>query len=305
MEFVNSMIELIGNTPLLKLNNLPTQANIYVKCEFLNPYSIKDRPVLSIITEAEKRGDLQPGDTIIESTSGNTGIALAAIASSKGYKCILVMSEIQSIERRKIMKALGAELILSDPNLGTAGARDEMFRILEEHPEYFYLGQHMNPNNPLAHYKNTAAEIWRQLDGKVDILIAGLGSGGTISGSGRYLKNKNPMIKIVGFEPEEAPYISKGVWHPHHLMGISPGFTPDVLDLDVIDEILLVSEEQAFQMCRELAKTEGLLVGITSGAAVDVALRVASLPENAGKNIVTFLYDSGQRYLSVEGLFNC
>lgn len=304
MNYANSFIECIGNTPLLKLNSLSGAANIFVKCEFLNPYSIKDRLVLSVITEAEKRGELKPGDTIIEATSGNTGMALAAISSVKGYRCILVMSAIQSVERRKIMKALGAELILSSPDRGTAGARELMFQIISEHPEYYYVKQHGNPDNPLAHYRNTAPEIWGQLDGKIDVFIAGMGTGGTISGCGKFFKEKNASINIIGFEPSNAPLISQGRWNPHHLMGVSPGFIPDILNQDVIDEIMLVSEEQAFSMCRKLAKEEGLLVGITSGAAVDVATRVAALPENAGKNIVTVLYDSGQRYLSVEGLFN-
>jgi cysteine synthase A len=285
MKYNQSIIDLIGNTPLIKLNGLLPDSLVFAKCEFLNPMSVKDRPVLQIIEDAEQAGLLKPGSTLIEATSGNTGMAVAYIAAIKGYRAILVMSEIQSLERRLILKAYGAELILTPAEEGTAGARKRMNEILVQNPEYFYVGQHINPSNPLAHYLNTGPEIWNQTEGKIDILVAPLGTGGTICGAGRYLKEQNPQIQLIAVEPEESPYISKGIFNPHRIMGTAPGFVPKTLDKEILDEIYLVSEDQAFETCRKIAKREGVLVG-------------------HGKVIVVILADTGQRYLSVSNLFD-
>ncbi len=304
MYYANNLLEVIGNTPLVKMSMFSDQATILAKCEFLNPLSLKDRPVLNIIEQAEKEGKLKKGDTIIESTSGNTGMALAYISAIKGYKAILCMSEIQSEERKQILRAFGAKLILTPASLGTAGAKKRMHEILKEHPEYFYLGQHVNQDNPRAHYLNTGPEIWRDTDGKIDILVAALGTGGTICGAGRYLKKMNENVKLIAVEPEESPYISKGIFNPHKMMGTAPGFVPDTLDKDIIDKIELVKTEDAFAMCREIAKNEGMLVGISSGAVGCALKRLASDESNKGKVIVGVLADTGQRYLSVDGLFD-
>ena len=304
MKFYRNIVEMIGKTPLLQLERLAKDRQVYAKCEWMNPVSLKDRPVLQIIEDAEREGLLEPGSTLIEATSGNTGMAVAFIAAIKGYKAILVMSEIQSLERRQILRAFGAELILTPASQGTKGARQKLKEILAEHPDYFYVGQHVNPSNPKAHYRSTGPEIWEDTEGQVDILVAGLGTGGTICGAGRYLKEMKPGVQLVAVEPEEAPYISRGVFRPHRLMGTVPGFVPETLDREVIDEIFLVSEAQAFEMCRRIARQEGLLVGISSGAAAHAALEIAKRPENAGKVIVCIFADTGQRYLSVEGLFS-
>jgi cysteine synthase A len=303
MKFYRDVTEMIGGTPLLRLERLAGEWEVYAKCEFMNPLSVKDRPVLQIIRDAEQTGQLQPGSTLIEATSGNTGMAVAYIAAIKGYKAILVMSEIQSVERRKVLKALGAELVLTPASEGTKGARRRLKEILAEHPEYFYVGQHVNPSNPKAHYQSTGPEIWKDTEGQVDILVAGLGTGGTICGAGRYLKEKKAEVQLVAVEPQESPYISRGVFRPHRLMGTAPGFVPDTLDREIINEIFLVSEGQAFERCREIAQKEGLLVGISSGAVAHAALEIARRPENADKVIVCIFADTGQRYLSVEGLF--
>ena len=304
MRFYRNIVEMIGKTPLLRLERLAKDQQVYAKCEWMNPVSLKDRPVLQIIEDAEREGLLKPGSTLIEVTSGNTGMAVAFIAAIKDYKAILVMSEIQSLERRQILKAFGAELVLTPASQGTKGARQKLEEILAEHPDYFYIGQHVNPSNPRAHYQSTGPEIWEDTKGQVNVLVAGLGTGGTICGAGRYLKEMKPDVQLVAVEPEEAPYISRGVFNPHRLMGTAPGFVPETLDREVIDEIFLVSETQAFEMCRRIARQEGLLVGISSGAVAHAALEIAKRPENADKVIVCIFADTGQRYLSVEGLFS-
>lgn len=303
MKSYHNITELIGKTPLLRLEHLSPKWEIYAKCEFMNPLSIKDRAVLQIIQDAEQSGRIKPGSTLIETTSGNTGMAVAFIAAIKGYKAIIVMSEIQSLERRKVLKAFGAELILTPASEGTEGARKKMQEILSKHPEYFYVGQHVNPSNPKAHYQNTGPEIWDDTEGQIDILVAGLGTGGTICGIGRYLKEKKPDVQLVAIEPEESPFISKGIFHPHRMMGTAPGFVPETLDRKIIDEIFLVSEKQAFEYCRIIARKEGILVGISSGAVAYASIELAKRPENAGKVIVCIFADTGQRYLSVEDLF--
>ena len=303
MKYAESLTDLIGRTPLLRLARLCPDSAIYAKCELFNPVSLKDRPIFQIITDAEQEGKLTPGDTLIESTSGNTGMAVSWIAAIRGYRAILVMSEIQSLERRSIMKAFGAELILTPASEGTAGARRKMKEILKEHPEYFYVGQHVNPSNPRAHYLTTGPEIWNDTDGKIDMLIAGLGTGGTLCGSGRYLKEQNPDVQLIAVEPENSPYISKGIFNPHRMMGTAPGFVPETIDKEMIDDFFLVSEEDAFSMCRCIAQKEGVLVGITSGATAHAAVELAARSENKDKTIVCVFADTGQRYLSVDGLF--
>ena len=269
----------------------------------MNPLSLKDRPILQIIEDAEAEGRLSPGSTLIECTSGNTGMAVAYIAAVKGYKAILVMSEIQSLERRKVLRAFGAELVLTPASEGTAGARRRLKEILADHPEFFYVGQHVNPSNPKAHYQSTGPEIREDTKGQVDILVAGLGTGGTICGAGRYLKEVKPEVQLVAVEPAESPYISEGIFRPHRLMGTAPGFVPETLDREIIDEIFLVSEPEAFERCREIAKKGGLLLGISSGAVAHAALEIAKRPGNAEKVIICIFADTGQRYLSVDGLF--
>lgn len=303
MNFHQDITEMIGNTPLLRLGRLAADVDLYAKCEFLNPLSVKDRPVLRIIQDAEENGLLKPGGTLLEATSGNTGMAVASIAAVRGYKAILVMSEIQSLERRKILKALGTELVLTPAAEGTKGAKHKLNEILEENPDYFYVGQHVNPSNPKAHYLTTGPEIWSDTDGKVDILVAALGTGGTLCGAGRYLKEQNPGVQLIAIEPQESPFISQGIFHPHRMMGTAPGFVPETLDREIINEIYLVSEDEAFETCRQIARTEGMLVGISSGAAAYGALQVAKREENGGALTVCILTDTGQRYLSVEGLF--
>lgn len=303
MRYAKSIIDLIGKTPLLHLERFCPGSSVFAKCEFRNPVSLKDRPILQIIQNAEQQGKLKRGDTLIEATSGNTGMAVSWISAIRGYRAILVMSEIQSVERRRVMQALGAELILTPASEGTAGARRRLKEILSTNPEYFYVGQHVNKSNPQAHYKMTGPELWADTDGKIDILVAGLGTGGTLCGSGSYLKEQKPEVRLIAVEPENSPYISQGIFKPHRMMGTAPGFVPETLDKNVIDDFFLVSEEDAFATCRKIAKKEGLLVGITSGATAHAARQLAMRPENTGKVIVCIFADSGERYMSVEGLF--
>lgn len=303
MKVVEDITQLIGKTPLVKLGRLFPNSEIYGKCEFMNPLSVKDRPVLQIFSDAEEQGLIKPGDTVIECTSGNTGMAVSLIAAIKNYKAILVMSEIQSIERRQILSALGAELILTPAELGTEGSRQKLKELLEENPDYFYIGQHVNSSNPKAHYLSTGPELWKQTEGEIDILIAGLGTGGTICGAGKYLKEKDPNVQLIAVEPFESPYISKGIFKPHKIMGTAPGFVPETLDKSIIDEIFLVKQADAFEMCRKVALKEGILVGISSGAVCEAAKQISKRVENKKKKIVVVLADTGQRYLSVEGLF--
>ena len=302
MHFHHCITGMIGRTPLLKLERLAAGLQLYAKCEFMNPLSLKDRAVLQIIEDAEERGRLLPGSTLIECTSGNTGMAVAMLAAVKGYRAVLVMSEIQSVERRKVLRAFGAELILTPASEGTAGARRKLKELCAEHPEYFYVGQHVNPSNPRAHYQGTGPEIWEDTHGQIDVLVAALGTGGTICGAGRFLKERKPGTRLVAVEPAESPTISQGIFRPHRMMGTAPGFVPETLDRSLLDEIVLVSEAQAFAMCRRLAREEGLLVGISSGATAHVALGLAQSVGN-GSTIVCVMADTGQRYLSVDGLF--
>lgn len=298
-----SFSQLIGNTPLLELENIASchglQAQLLAKLEYLNPAgSAKDRVARAMIADAEKKCLLKPGAVIVEPTSGNTGIGLAAVAASRGYKVILTMPESMSAERRAILKAYGAELVLTDGSRGMAGAIEKAKEIAAETPGSILAGQFVNPANPAAHYDTTGPEIWRDTEGAVDIFVAGIGTGGTITGTGRYLKEKNPNVKIIGFEPAGSPYLTKGVSGPHGLQGIGAGFAPDILDLSVVDEIVTVSDEDAYAMGRALGRQEGVLVGITSGAAVWTAVEIGKRPENAGKTIVALLPDTGDRYLS-------
>lgn len=305
MNFAASVIDLIGNTPLLALDRIAegTGARVLAKCEFLNPIAIKDRPVLAMIREAERRGDISPGDTLIEATSGNTGMALAYIGRMRGYRVVLCMSEIQSMERRRVLKALGAELHLTPAALGTKGAKAKAVELHAATPGSFYVGQHDNPDNPRAHRETTGPEIWRDTEGRVDVFVAPLGTGGTLCGVATAIRPLKPGFRVIGVEPEEAPFISQGRFQPHRMMGTAPGFVPGVLDRSLLDDIVLVSEADAFRTCREMARREGVLVGISSGASVCAALRLARDPEYEGQLIVCMLCDSGERYLSVEDLF--
>ena len=297
--------ELIGRTPLLELTNiektLDLKAKVLAKLEYLNPAgSAKDRVAKAMIDEAEKTGELTPESVIIEPTSGNTGIGLACVAASRGYRVIIVMPETMSVERRQIMKAYGAELVLSDGSKGMSGAIEKAEELAKEIPHSFIPGQFVNPANSKAHRETTGPEIYEDTDGNIDIFVAGVGTGGTITGVGEYLKSKNPKIKIIAVEPESSPFLSKGKAGAHKIQGIGAGFVPEVLNTSIYDEIITVSDEDAFEMGRMIGKKEGVLVGISSGAAAFAAVELAKLPENEGKNIVVLLPDTGDRYLSTE-----
>ena len=303
-KIVESSLELVGKTPLLKLNrytakNGITDATILAKLEYLNPAgSVKDRIALAMIEDAEKKGILKEGATIIEPTSGNTGIGLAAVAAARGYKAILTLPETMSVERRNLLKAYGAELVLTDGSKGMKGAIAKAEELKESIPGSVILGQFVNPANPAVHKATTGPEIWDQTDGKVDIFVAGVGTGGTITGVGEYLKEQNPDVKIVAVEPATSPVLSKGTPGAHKIQGIGAGFVPDVLNTKVYDEVITIENEDAFAEGRKFAVSEGILVGISSGAALKAAGILASRPENKGKAIVVLLPDSGDRYLS-------
>ena len=295
---VNSVTELIGNTPILKLNKY-TDKNIFAKLEYLNPAgSAKDRVALSMIEDAEKKGILKPGATIIEPTSGNTGIGLALVAVAKGYKAILTLPDTISVERRKLLAAYGAELVLTEGAKGMSGAIEKANELAKEIPNSFVAGQFDNPSNPLAHKLTTGPEIYRQMEGKVDIFIASVGTGGTITGTGEYLKEMNPDIQVIAVEPKGSPVLSGGAAGKHGIQGIGAGFIPGILNTDIYDEVITVADEEAYEEGRRFAKTEGILLGISSGAALKAASIVAARPENKDKNIVVLLPDSGDRYLS-------
>ena len=303
-EIKKSALELIGETPVLEISRYAKEAGageaaVYAKLEYLNPAgSVKDRIALAMIEDAEKKGILKPGATIIEPTSGNTGIGLASVAAAKGYRAILTLPETMSVERRNLLKAYGAELVLTEGAKGMKGAIAKAEELVEEIEGAVILGQFVNPANPAVHKATTGPEIYRQLDGKIDIFVAGVGTGGTITGVGEYLKEQNPEIKVVAVEPATSPVLSKGTPGAHKIQGIGAGFVPEVLNTKVYDEILAIENEDAFTEGRRFATTEGILVGISSGAALKAASILAQRPENKGKNIVVLLPDSGDRYLS-------
>lgn len=298
-----SIIELIGRTPLMELTNINKKnqlsATIFAKLEYLNPAgSVKDRVALYMIEDAEKSGKLKPGGTIIEPTSGNTGIGIASLSAVKGYHAILTMPETMSVERRTLLKAYGAELVLTEGSKGMKGAIARAQELQREIPGSIILGQFVNPANAEAHKATTGPEIWEDLDGKVDIFVAGVGTGGTITGVGEYLKSRNQQVKIVAVEPAGSPFLSKGMAGTHGLQGIGAGFLPELLNTEIYDEIIVVDNEEAYETGREIAVSEGILIGISSGAAAWAAKELAKRPENAGKNIVVLLPDTGDRYLS-------
>ena len=301
---MRDIIRQIGHTPLVALQHTPASATVLVKVEGMNPGgSAKDRVALAMVEDAEKRGLLPPGGTIIEPTSGNTGVGLAMVAAARGYRCILVMPDTMSIERRRLLTAYGARVVLTPGSEGMAGCIRVAEEIHRDTPGSIIAGQFSNPANPAAHYAATGPEIWADTDGQVDAFVAGIGTGGTITGVGRYLKEHNPAVRIVGVEPAASPLLTKGYAGPHPLQGIGANFVPEVLDLGLVDEILPVEGADAFAATRMLARQEGILAGITSGAAVWAALQIARRPEFAGKTIVALLPDTGERYLST-GVFD-
>ena len=295
--------QLVGHTPLLEVSNIEKElglnAKVLVKLEYFNPAgSVKDRIAKAMLDDAEKSGKLKKGSTIIEPTSGNTGIGLCSVAAARGYKVIIVMPETMSVERRQIMKAYGAELVLTEGAKGMKGAIAKADELAASIPDSFIPGQFVNPANPKAHYESTGPEIWEDTDGKVDIFVAGVGTGGTITGTGKYLKSKNPDVKVVAVEPASCPVLSKGTAGAHKIQGIGAGFVPDVLDTKIYDEIIPVENDDAFAIGKLVGKKEGVLVGISSGAALWAAIELAKKPENKGKTIVALLPDTGDRYLS-------
>lgn len=303
MKVFKKITDTVGHTPLLEVENIEAaeklEAKIYAKLEYFNPAgSVKDRIAKAMIDDAEEKGVLKKGGVIIEPTSGNTGIGLASVAAARGYRLIIAMPETMSIERRNLMKAYGAELVLTDGSKGMKGAIAKANELAKEIPNSFIPSQFSNPANPAIHEKTTGVEVWEDTDGKVDIFVAGVGTGGTITGVGKYLKSKNPNVKVVAVEPKSSPVLSEGTAGPHKIQGIGAGFVPDTLDTKIYDEIIPVENEAAFETGRMIARTEGVLVGISSGAAMWAAIQLAKRPENKGKTIVALLPDTGERYLS-------
>lgn len=303
MKIYQGIDELVGGTPLLRLNNIEKQhglnAILLAKLESFNPTgSAKDRPARAIIEKAEKEGVLKKSSVIIEPTSGNTGIGLAAIGAAKGYRVIIVMPDTMSVERQKLMTCFGAELVLTDGSKGMNGAIKKAEELKKEIPDSIIAGQFVNEANPQSHYETTGPEIWEDTDGRVDVFVASIGTGGTISGTGKFLKEKNPQIKVIGIEPSKSPLLTKGESGSHGIQGIGANFIPETLDRDVYDEIITVSDESAMLLARELAKKEGVLAGISSGATLCAAIEIAKRPESKGKTIVALLTDTGERYLS-------
>jgi cysteine synthase A len=302
----DNLAQLIGHTPMLRLNRLAAglDVEILAKLETFNPYSLKDRPAQYMIEDAERTDRLKPGGTIVEASSGNAGVAMTFIGRLKGYDVIICMSELMSDEHKQLLRALGAQLILTPAELGIRGSREKARELAASLPNAHYMEQHHNPANAQSHYETTAEEIWKDTQGHVDIFVHGLGSCGTMSGVACALKARKSSLRCIGFEPKGAALLSQGEFQPHRLLGIGPGFVPDLYDPSLMDEIVTVDEQDAFATCREIAAKEGLLAGITSGASAFVALDLARRPENAGKTIVIIFADAGQGYLSVDGLFD-
>lgn len=303
MKIYKNITELIGRTPLMEVTNIEQEkqlrARILIKLEYFNPAgSVKDRAALRMIQEAEKQGKIRPGALIIEPTSGNTGIGLAAVAASRGYRTVFVMPETMSVERRKLLAGYGARIVLTEGSKGMSGAIARAEELAAENDNAIVLGQFVNPANPEAHYRTTGPEIWEDTEGKIDLFVAGVGTGGTITGTGRYLKEQKPDLKVIAVEPAGSPVLSGGKAGPHGLMGIGAGFVPEILDTEIYDRICTVAEEEAYEAARLLAHREGILTGITSGAALHAAVQEAERPENEGKTIVALLPDTGERYLS-------
>lgn len=303
MTVYKAISDLIGNTPLVELTHIEEKegldSRIVAKVEFFNPAgSVKDRIAKKMIEDAEKKGVIKPGATLIEPTSGNTGIGIASVAAAKGYKAIMTMPETMSVERRNLLKAYGAKVVLTDGKIGMKGAIAKAKELAATIPNSFIPSQFENPSNPQAHYESTGPEIWKDTEGKVDIFVAGVGTGGTVSGTGKYLKDQNPNVKVIAVEPATSPVLSQGYAGPHGIQGIGAGFVPNTLDTSVYDEVFTVTNEQAYETGRLIAHNEGMLVGISSGAATYAAIQIAKRPENKGKTIVVLLPDTGERYLS-------